>query len=254
MLLTHKNAEEEMANIDRCLERQVDGFIANLDIDTLGSRIFEKYTALKESGMPMVELLGDSLQDVPKVIPDLKTTGYTSTKHLIDKGHRNIAMVTHERYNITLKNPGQCWDAWYLYKGYRKAIEEAGLKEYVITHPIKQPPDIAVSDWLKETEPAVDKILNSPDNITSAICFVDYEALALIKGMQTAGRKVPDDFAVVGNRDLPACLFEHPFLTTQTYSSKELGKAAAEVILKQLEGLPVKNVLIAPKLIERETT
>jgi LacI family transcriptional regulator len=254
MFLAHKNAEEESSNINRCLKRQVDGFIVNTDVENAGHNNVEQYTELKEAGVPIIELLGVGLKDVPTVNPDYFTAGYEAAKYLIKQGHRHIAHVTHELYSRHLENTGQCFDAWRRYSGYKKAIEEAGLKERVITHPPPSSENLYPASWFAHAESATNQILESSEKITALICYIDYQAFGIINKLKARGIKVPEDVAVIGYRNLPVSEFEVPHITTQDLNAKELGKTAADMIIRQLDNKPVEHHLISCPLIIKQST
>jgi DNA-binding LacI/PurR family transcriptional regulator len=64
-------------------------------------------------------------------------------------------------------------------------------------------------------------------------CANDDMALGLLRALQQAGRRVPEDVSVVGFDDIPECEYFGPALTTVRQDFDELGRRA----LRSLVGL-----------------
>jgi LacI family transcriptional regulator len=61
-------------------------------------------------------------------------------------------------------------------------------------------------------------------------------AIGALMAARDAGRKVPDDLAVVGFDDIPIARLVSPPLTTVSQSQQKLGNRAVEMILERLQG------------------
>ena len=69
--------------------------------------------------------------------------------------------------------------------------------------------------------------------------------------------KVPDEISVVGNDDIPFSRHIPVDLTTIRAPLLELGRKAAEVLIKNIESskpLPIENIVLRAEFIVREST
>ncbi len=134
IVFTHTSLEEEKVYLQCCLDRRIDGLILNLAVDDRGRTNAGIYKKLRAKGMPIVEIFGDFSPDMPSVSIDFFQVGLISTRKLLAQGHRRIVMFTHNRYQEQATISGLYHNAWDLWMGYLKAMEEAGLEPKVITH------------------------------------------------------------------------------------------------------------------------
>jgi LacI family transcriptional regulator len=66
----------------------------------------------------------------------------------------------------------------------------------------------------------------------------DLSAAGAMQALRESGRRVPDDIAVVGFDDVPAAAHTDPPLTTVRQPLRQMGAAAARMLLSQLGGAP----------------
>jgi len=108
--------EEVKPLLDELLNRRVDGLIV------LNARDDERYkllVPLAEAGSPIVYVKNSPVEEpVSSVRCDDIKGGYLATKHLLDLGHKKIAII------LGLENE-QCTSERL--EGYQKALAEAGL-------------------------------------------------------------------------------------------------------------------------------
>jgi LacI family transcriptional regulator len=154
------------------------------------------------------------------VVIDNFQCGLMATRHLIEQGCRRIVHLTPDHQHSVY---GQ------RYRGYRDALAEKG---------------IAVDDGLlvvagtgeEASEKAAREILAMrplPDGVFAA---GDLAAAVCIRAFQEQGVRVPQDIAVVGfNNEVIGKLIS-PGLTTVNYPAKEMGAAAAGMLVSQLKG------------------
>lgn len=69
---------------------------------------------------------------------------------------------------------------------------------------------------------------------TAVICASDQIAIGLMSGLAKAGLDVPTDMSIVGFDDIASAAYVSPSLTTIRQDRIGLGRAAAKVILKQI--------------------
>ncbi|MGC8765315.1 MAG: GntR family transcriptional regulator [Brevinematia bacterium] len=177
---------------------------------------------------------------IPAVLIDNFSGGYQATSHLIKLGHERIAYIT-GRLNNKL--------GLDRLSGYKKALSDANIKlreGYIIE-----------GDFLFDTGfNLTEKVLSLSPVPTAVVTGNDLMALGLMKGLQIAGRNVPEDISLVGFDDIEAASQSHPALTTIHVYHDEVAKMAVEMLLRLIdnnfsEKQTVKCVPVT--LIERES-
>ena len=100
------------------------------------------------------------------------------------------------------------------------------------------------------------QLLRIQDRPTAALCFNDVVALGVIEALQHAGVRAGREFGVVGFNNVPDAAQSLPGLTTVDTSPRELGEAAAELLLKRIEqpDSPIRTVILQPRLIIRQSS
>jgi len=212
------------------IEHKCDGYIAT---GLLRAEIYEMYEYAKERNCPLVLFGHTELSDVNCVDVDNIEGAKEITMHLINRGHRKIAMINvDEDKDYTIDR----------FKGYKEALETVGGI-----------PDVAfVVKTLNSEEggfAAMQKLL-AVNTFTSVFCATDTIALGAIRALVEAGKKVPDDISVVGFDGLGHHLLTSPHVTTVQQPIFEIGKILAESLINRIRGnkTSVKR-LVKPKLI-----
>lgn len=100
---------------------------------------------------------------------------------------------------------------------------------------------------------ATHALLDAHPQLTAIIAVNDRMALGALSALQARGKRVPQDVAVVGYDDIPLAAVAQPRLTTINQKPVDLGRAAANLLLKRLNGEAPTNVVIDPVLVRRES-
>lgn len=100
---------------------------------------------------------------------------------------------------------------------------------------------------------ALGRMAAQPDAV---IAYSDYLAAGMLAGLSAAGVRVPEDLQLIGFDDRELAGFTSPPLTTLAQPSYELGRTAAELLLRRLRnpGAPAECRSIRMNLIERNST
>jgi GntR family transcriptional regulator of arabinose operon len=191
------------------------------------------YHTITQRGIPLLFI--DSFYpelSIPYVTLDDVKAGYTATRHLINRGHRDIAGIfPHSNRQGHLR-----------YLGYVKALAEQGIAiqdHCVFWHSKENMHQILHSEQL----------LECLSSCTAVLCYNDLTALTLIDFLRQNGRYVPDDISVVGidNSELAKI----SSLTSVVHPAEQLGEAAANLLLAMINGSDGKNILFPPELVMR---
>ncbi|MDU0293533.1 LacI family DNA-binding transcriptional regulator [Saccharothrix longispora] len=202
----------------------------------------EQHALLAASGIPMVVLdpTGEPDHPVPSVGATNWSGGIAATRHLLDLGHRRIAVVT---------GPVERLCARARLEGARAAMDAhgAGLDERLV-----RVGRFAFEDGLDHAR----ELLRLPDRPTAVVCGNDLQALGVYEAARQAGLRVPQDLSVVGFDDIPAGRWCGPPLTTVRQPAAEMGATAAELLLSLVAGRPTsrERVELATTLVVRDST
>ncbi|MFF0875170.1 LacI family DNA-binding transcriptional regulator [Micromonospora aurantiaca (nom. illeg.)] len=173
--------------------------------------------------------------DVPYV--DVDHTGGVSTavEHLIASGRRRIA---------TIAGPQDMVAGIERLIGYRTAITEAGLPELV-----------AYGDFTRESgTAAMRELLAADPELDAVFAASDLMAHAALRTLREAGRRVPEDVAVIGFDDIETAAYTEPPLTTVRQPIVELGRSMTRQLLRIAAGEEVEQALVLPtELVLRES-
>ena len=200
----------------------------------------EFFDKLMTAGIPFV--LVDSYIDNDKVLniglADCDG-GYMATKYLIDKGHRNIVFAS-----PIIKHNGVVEER---FKGYKMALEEANIpfdKKNIYQQ------EITITEGIE-----LGHKLSRRDDITAIFATADILAAGIISGLNERGKRVPDDFSVIGFDDLYISSLTAPRLTTIHQDVQEKGMIVAETLIRVIEGRPSenKNLILPVTLVERHS-
>lgn len=92
---------------------------------------------------------------------------------------------------------------------------------------------------------------------TAIVCYNDLVALGVMAALTEMKIKVPDEISVVGTDDIPLSSHIPVTLTTIRAPMVELGKKAAEILIKNIESsepLPIENVMFDAEFVVRQST
>lgn len=230
----HWNAADEQQQLEHLLTRCVDGVIV------LHGLVDPEYLKAYAARVPVV-MLGRPLEPTARLVclsADNRQGAYDVTSHLIELGHRRIAHIA--------GHPLQP-DSEQRLIGYRQALDDAGI---AFDESIVQRGNFEESGGLV----AMDRLLDSGVTFTAVFAANDQTAYGARLAMYRRHIRVPEDMSLVGFDDLPASLYSTPPLTTVRQPIYDIGRLAAEAMVKLLRGDSVPNRMMAVELIKRETT
>jgi LacI family transcriptional regulator len=238
LLLQMLEATEDITAAVRSLRERTGGLL----LLGGGDITDESIRHLAASGVPVVlvdnYVVGERLDCV---LPDNFTAGQTATAHLIDLGHRRIALLEGPRKYKTLTDR---------LEGYLGALNEAGIAidPTLMVKPISGTPK---KGYLQMRE-----LLEQGDPPTGVVAISDKTAFGAIEAIREASLRIPRDLSIVGIDDVVESSHSMPPLTTVRLPKREFGQAAIDKLLRRIAepgALPSKTVLYT-ELVVRETT
>jgi LacI family transcriptional regulator len=235
---TENDAERERIDFRAMLARQVDGFItatARLDHAVLDEIV--------DLGVPLV-LVNRRVEDgsLRSAIADDCAGIKLAVDHLVELGHRQIALAGGP---INLSTGHQ------RYEGFKAAMREHGLKvDRKVTL-------VGESFTIPEGQRLSRQLLGGGKEFTAIVAGNDLMALGCYDVLAEQGLGCPDDVSVVGYNDMPFSDHFNPPLTTIRIPHYELGHAAADLLLAQLDERSPNGpseVVLEPSLVVRGST
>jgi len=233
--MTHNRADEGRRHLERMANRRVDGFIImGMAADTAD------VVALAQQGHPLVVSTWNQdprLQGLPIVDIDFLQAGEIGTRHLIECGHRRIAIIVEEPVQHSRL------------QGYQMALLEAGI--------VPDPVYVRRGDssFASGYQAALD-LLALPTPPTAIFACNDWMALGAMEALTQHGVSIPHDMAIVGVDNIAQAAYAHPPLTTVSTPRREVARAATELLLRLINHSKQESylTLIRPHLIVRQTT
>lgn len=164
---------------------------------------------------------------------------YTSTKYLIDKGHRHIAFAA-----PNIRESGVVKER---FNGYCQALKDAAIpfdQNYIIDSEM---------DYIS-CKNVCDKLCALP-SVTALVTTADIMAANVMSHLKAAGKSVPDDISIIGFDDIALSRLLTPPLTTVQQDFNQKGICAVNMMLQKLEGNSPQHsqIILTTKLIERES-
>ena len=230
------------------LERRAEGVIV------IASWIFQETNLLEDvekNQVPIVIVGRDlSARNVSSLLVDNEAGGALAMRHLIELGHRRIAIV---------RGPEELFDTELRWEGVQRAASEAGIK--IDPKLVYQLPNITdATSGFEGGLAFVSEMLTSKRPFTAVLAFDDLTALGVVRGLNAAGLKVPDDCSVVGFDDVLPAAVSTPGITTVHQPLTEMGLLASEWTLQAIDARehqsekPVQLHKASPQLIVRTST
>jgi LacI family transcriptional regulator len=104
-------------------------------------------------------------------------------------------------------------------------------------------------------ERAAAELLRGHPEVTAIVAGNDMIALGCYAALEAAGLRCPQDVSVTGHNDMPLVGRVRPALTTVAIPQREIGRAAARVLLERLKGEGgARRILLPTSLAVREST
>ncbi len=221
-----KKAEEK--RIETLLSYNVDGIILSESYHTERSK-----RMLKSTGIPVVEIMDSSSPPLQQAVGfDNTAASAAITKLMLSKGRKNIAYLA-ARMDERTKQKQQ---------GFEQVIAEAGLTPTIIT--TRQASSYSVGSELfcmaQQKNPCIDGICCTNDDLAIGALF---ECLR-------QGIKVPHEISIAGFHGHNIASVVKPTLATVITPREEMGKVAAENLLKRIMN---PDEAITQQVIELET-
>ncbi|MTE21703.1 LacI family DNA-binding transcriptional regulator [Streptomyces sp. TRM43335] len=236
LLFTRGRGRESMARfVGQVSANAFDGLLV---IEPEGE--VEAAAALHRAGLPVV-LVGDRAHH--PVFPSVTTTnalgGAAAARHLLALGRRAPLVVTGPRRFGSVRER---------LDGFVSALEAHGVEH--------DPRRVVEGDFTERSGvEAVEKLLADDLELDAVFAHNDLGAAGALRALRAAGRRVPEDVAVVGFDDVPLARCTDPPLTTVRQPLRAMGTAAANLLLSRLGEAPppAEPAVLPTELVIRDS-
>ncbi|MBM2621560.1 LacI family DNA-binding transcriptional regulator [Actinoplanes sp. LDG1-06] len=223
LLFTCNRGEESMRQFGAQVSaKSFDGLLVIEPEGTL-----DYIATLHRRGLPVV--LIDDRDQTSGEIPSVGTTNHdgagSAARHLLEIGRtRPLVIAGPEQFGCTRQRLA----------GFASVFAEAG---HPITEDRRLPGDFTVARGVAGVQAAIE----SGVEFDAVFAHNDLSAIGAMQALRDAGRRIPEDVAVVGFDDIPTAAHTQPPLTTVHQPLREMGEAAARTLLAHFEGTPLPN-------------
>lgn len=231
-------AAENLDGVRASLTGQVRGLVVANDGDVTPEMVMQ----LGEINLPLV-LIENSIpgKQLPSILGDNYTAGYTVVHHLLELGHRSIAILPGAKKYSSLGER---------LRGCLAAAAEAGL-----LIPLEWMPE-ATSSHPKKGYSQMQEILRLPNRPTAVVAVSDKTAFGAMDAIKEASLRIPEDISLVSIDNVDESVYSQPPLTTYRIPRHEMGVLAMQKLHRWVSGQPeiaVKTIVYG-ELIVRQSS
>ncbi len=230
LCLANRSAQTEKNYLELLQSKRVDGIlIITLTADPL------YLESIAASGMPIVQIDNAATPNLSAVVNDNYRGAVMLFEHMVAQGCRRIACLLGRKSNQTTID------------------RERGFKDVMNKYhiPIDEDLILYIDSTPEEAYAQVPKLLeNHPDSI---FAINDMVAMGVLRYCMEHNIKIPEDIRLAGYDDIDIASLIHVPLTTVHQLKVTLGRAAAKLLLQEIESPdePHQIVTLVPHLEAR---
>jgi DNA-binding LacI/PurR family transcriptional regulator len=193
-------------------------------------------------GLPIV--LIDQVLEAPNVASLCSTIGEgaeSAVTHLLGRGRSRIVMIGNQQSALSALTPRR-------ENGYQRALHNAGL---VVDGRLIVRDDPTIEGGRR----AIESVLASGVEFDAVFAYNDLVAVGAIQALSSAGKRIPDDVAIVGFDDINLCAALVPALSSVRLN-REVGIQAFDAldVLQNNPGLSPLPVPLSTELVIRASS
>lgn len=201
-------------------EGRVDGLLIASTVLT------DDYLREKDGGTAPLVVVNRRVQGIDaSVTVDDEAGSAIASRHLLDLGHRRLAVIT---------GPLEVDTSRRRLVGFRRVAEADGAEVEV-----HEAPSFSATSGYEVAKDMLDR--RAPTAVFASTVTL---ALGVLRAGHEAGVALPDDLSVIALHDTPLADFTQPPLTTVAMPLEELGAAALRILKDRIDGRPVTPALV----------
>ncbi len=195
---------------------------------------------LRELDCDYVRIAAEALDTPPRMIQSLDGEGAAqAARHLTGLGHTRIAHI---------HGPSTFRSMHERKEGFCRGLADGGQE---------LSPDLVVEGayTFESGVACAERLLAGKVRPTAIFAGNDEMAMGAYVAVRRAGLSIPDDISIVGYDDTPMAGRVWPPMTTVRHPIRQMGKAAAELLLRTVGGGKTENIqTFTPDIVVREST
>ncbi|HUB18083.1 MAG TPA: LacI family DNA-binding transcriptional regulator [Acidobacteriaceae bacterium] len=212
VVTTQNDPHTEVENLNVLMRHRADGLI----IAPANSQSLPLRELVQRLAVPVVAMDRPlSGSRIPSVVADNFTGATLATEHLISHGRRRIVCLTGEATLYTIRER---------MRGYRKAVESAGLPCIL---------DTSIKSY-RSAEYALESMLAGADPPDAILTLKNSTTVYTFEALQKLGVPVPATVALIGYDDFELADTVRPSITVVQQPIEEIGRIAAEILFEEL--------------------
>lgn len=231
----------ERKGVQTFLRSRVDGVLASISKNTTQ---FDHYYEIKKRNVPLVlfDRADDNLQ-VPEVVINDYTGAFKATEHLIRQGCKHIAHIGGQQH-VNIFNQRL--------KGYVDALQAYNIS---VNDDLIVYGKVTIESGCQ----CMNQLLGLRVQPDAVFAVEDYTALGAMQALKAAGKRIPEDVAVIGFANESFGKFITPSLSTVDQQTVAMGMNAAKLLFeffdkKDIYQTAPKKVVLEPVLVFRDSS
>lgn len=186
-------------------------------------------------GVPTVAIGPPLLDGTASLDFDQHLGARTAVEHLLSRGHTTVHHVAGPVGSYAADSRLRAW--------------QSTLRRH--DRPV---PEAIRGAWTPESGYVAMRALLSREAPTAIFAANDQIALGVYRAIQEAGRRIPEDIAVVGFDDIPEAAMYSPPLTSIAQDWNALGRQALQAALNAQPAVPPQTIALSTHLVPRAST
>lgn len=164
-----------------------------------------------------------------------------ATRHLIERGYKNIAFVTLQSDQTQMKER---------LNGYKQAIKEAGLKPYIFKLPYQ--------DDSRKYLDSIQGYLSAETNLDAVFFATNYLGISGLEAINVLKIKIPGQLGVISFDDHDLFRLHSPSITAVAQPIEEMSQQLINILMSDIDSKEQstdgKKIKFPAKLVIREST
>lgn len=237
---TNNDFTQERNCLKKMLSYEVDGLLIEPTKSSELNPNLDLYLSLREKKIPIL-MLNAFYEEFPMPVVGLDDVlaGKLGTSYLIEQGHKKLALMVK-----TDDRQGKL-----RFKGFVSAHQEAGISfnsSWVFSYTTKT--------YKKVLNDFSEQLLTKNPEITGIVCYNDEVANDLEMVLLKNGKKIPDDFSLIGQDNSFLAKNSLIPITSVSHPKEKLGEKAGEILIEMINGKENQdNFLFQPEIIKRKS-
>lgn len=226
-------AEAEQLLDKLVLERWTDGVIL-MNLSEEGPILAK----LLEHEFPHVLLGHSALEGVTSVDNDNEAVGHDAAEYLLSRARHPLVFLNGPAAHPFVQERAD---------GFRRAHAAAGVRMEAAALQFGVSTAVAARARVRD-------LLDAGVNFGGVLASSDEVAIGALRALRDAGLSVPDDVALVGMNNDDLTDYLDPPLTSVELNAAELGREAADLLIRSIDGHPPERRLVPHRLAQRSSS